>query len=189
MVADFSCTEKPKLSTLSHEEFQDMYGKDSPFLVSKLNSGYDETNVVLGKVWYKESMETNEIIETVWKRSFWITGQLKSFWDDHKKGFHKGKIIRFCPDSYGEIVNNVDMQPDGGFIKPAEYVAVYRNSGLYLDYRNKPISEPQKGFKWLRLPESKMWNEVMKVPCGTFTYDEQQYRQDCDKTSIMGSGI
>ncbi|KAJ2925804.1 hypothetical protein H1R20_g11293, partial [Candolleomyces eurysporus] len=161
---------------------------DSPFLVERLNIGFDETNVVPGKVWYKECVETNEIIETVWKRSFWITGQLNDFWDDHKKGFHKGKIIRFCPDSYGEIIDNVDMQPDGGFIKPAEYVAVYRNTGLYLDYGKKPISEPRKGYYWLWLPKSKMWNEVMKQSAGTFTYDEVQYQQDCSEDSIMGSG-
>ncbi|KAJ2934249.1 hypothetical protein H1R20_g2857, partial [Candolleomyces eurysporus] len=155
---------KPRLGThgpaampeLTYEEFRTMPFVDSPFLVEKLGTGYDETNVVPGKVWYKEDMETNKIIETVWKRSFWITGQLNNFWDDHKKGFHKEKTIRFCPDSYGEIVDNVDMQPEGGFIKPEEYVAVYRNTGLYLDYGKRPISEPRKGYYWLWLPESKM---------------------------------
>ncbi|KAJ2927215.1 hypothetical protein H1R20_g9878, partial [Candolleomyces eurysporus] len=187
---------KPRLGThgpsampeLTYEEFGTMPFVDSPFLVEKLGKGYDETNVVPGKVWYKEDTETNEIVETVWKRSFWITGQLNDFWDDHKKGFHKGKTIRFCPDSYGEIVDNIDMQPECGFIKPAEYVAVYRNTGLYLDYGEKPISEPRKGYYWLWLPESKMWNEVMKQTIGTFTYDEMQYRQDCSEDSIMGSG-
>ncbi|KAJ2927227.1 hypothetical protein H1R20_g9869, partial [Candolleomyces eurysporus] len=115
---------KPKLATLSYDEYQFMPGKDHVFPVERLDTGYNETNIVPGKVWYKECATTNKIIETVWRRSFWITGQLNSFWDDHKKGFHKGKIIQFCLDSYGEIVDNVDMQPDGGFIKPAEYVAM-----------------------------------------------------------------
>ncbi|KAJ2932940.1 hypothetical protein H1R20_g4173, partial [Candolleomyces eurysporus] len=186
---------KPRLGThplsampiLTYKEFRTMPFVDSPFLVERLGTGYDETNVIPGKVWYKENTETNEIIETVWKRSFWITGQLNDFWDDHKKGFHKGKTIWFCPDSYGEIVDNIDMQPEGGFIKPEEYVAVYRNTGLYLDYGKKPISDPRKGYYWLWLPESKMWNEVMKQTIGTFTYDEVQYRQDCSEDSIMGS--
>ncbi|KAJ2927453.1 hypothetical protein H1R20_g9641, partial [Candolleomyces eurysporus] len=196
IVADFGRTEKPRLGThgpaampeLTYEEFETMPFVDSPFLVEKLGMGYDETNVVPGKVWYKENVQTDEVIETVWKRSFWITGQLNDFWDDYKKGHHQGKIIRFCPDAYGEIVDNDDMQPEGGFIKPAEYVAVYRSTGLYLDYGKKPISEPQKGYYWLWLPESKMWNEVMKQTVGTFTYDELQYRQDCSEDSIMGSG-
>ncbi|KAJ2927369.1 hypothetical protein H1R20_g9718, partial [Candolleomyces eurysporus] len=161
---------KPKLAHLTYDEFQDMPFVDDPFLVSKLGRGFDETNVIPGKVWYKECMETGEIIETVWKRSFWITGQLNDFWDDHKKGLHKGKIIRFCLDAYGQVVDNVDMQPDGGFIKPTEYMAVYRNTGLYLDYGEKPISDPRKGYYWLWLPERKMWNE------------------DCSEDSIMGCG-
>ncbi|KAJ2930584.1 hypothetical protein H1R20_g6505, partial [Candolleomyces eurysporus] len=97
---------KPKLAHLTYDEFRTMPFVDTPFLASQLGKGWDEVNVVPGK------------------RSFWITGQLNDFWDDHKKGFHKGKIIRFCPDAFGEVVDNVDMQPDGGFIKPAEYVAV-----------------------------------------------------------------
>ncbi|KAJ2936380.1 hypothetical protein H1R20_g712, partial [Candolleomyces eurysporus] len=184
---------KPKLTsedlpTLSYDEFHVMPFIDSPFLVERLDIGFNKINVVPGKVWYKENVETNEIIETVWKRSFWITGQLNNFWDDHKKGFHKGKTIWFCPDSYGEVVDSIDMQPKGGFIKPEEYMAVYRNTGLYLDYGKKPISEPGKGYYWLWLPESKMWNEVMKQTVGTFMYDEVQYRQDCSEGSIMGSG-
>ncbi|KAJ2935312.1 hypothetical protein H1R20_g1782, partial [Candolleomyces eurysporus] len=55
---------KPRLGThspsampeLTYEEFRTMPFVDSPFLVAKLGMGYDETNVVPGKVWYKENM-------------------------------------------------------------------------------------------------------------------------------------
>ncbi|KAJ2923029.1 hypothetical protein H1R20_g14064, partial [Candolleomyces eurysporus] len=132
-----------KLDILTLHQYQDMYGKcESPFPVKKLNTGYNKTNVVPGLVWRKEHVQMGDIVETVWRRSIWITGKLTSFWDEHAHGNHKGKIIQFCSDGYREIVDNVNNEKRGGFIKLKEYVTIYRKSGLYLDFRDKPISAP-----------------------------------------------
>ncbi|KAJ2924244.1 hypothetical protein H1R20_g12847, partial [Candolleomyces eurysporus] len=144
-LADFGHnTEKIKLDTMSHKDFREMYGThgEPPFLISALEGSMDTSNVIPGLVWRKEHVETGDIVETTWRKSMWITGDLNSFWDDHKHGLHKGKAIWFCPDGYCEVINNVNNHEPGSFSKLKEYVTVYHHTGLYLDFGDKPLTEP-----------------------------------------------
>ncbi|KAJ2928256.1 hypothetical protein H1R20_g8836, partial [Candolleomyces eurysporus] len=182
-------SKKIKLDKILKEDFKCLYGVNGepPFLLSQIMELSNNSNIILGLVWRKEHVETGDVIETCWRKINWITGHLNQFWDDYKRGHHQGKTIRFCPDGYLEIVDNTYGHAPGSFAHPTEYVVVYHKGGLYLDFGKEPLTDPQKGFKWLWLPESKMWIKTMKVLAGTFTYDELQYRQDCAKDSIMGS--
>ncbi|RXW13707.1 hypothetical protein EST38_g12147 [Candolleomyces aberdarensis] len=171
---------KQHLETVEEDELEDLFSQPSP---QRDADGFLSPE---GRIWKVWECGNEKPTEYPWKERIWISGPLKFFWERKDKGDFKGKSIRFNPDGEKEIVDEVEGVLHGGFISQEEYIIVEDDDGLYLHFGDMPRTKPHKGFSWLYLTNTNIWVQKWNTWMGTFTHDEETYRQECAESSIMG---
>ncbi|RXW12267.1 hypothetical protein EST38_g13587 [Candolleomyces aberdarensis] len=170
---------KQRLESIEEDDLEELFTDPSP--PSRDADGF---LTVKGREWRVE-LNGAEIVHR-WKERFWISGNLKFFWEKKDKGEYAGKAIRFNPDGNVEIVDEVEGIHHGGFISQEEYIIVEEEDGLYLHFGDMPRTKPRKGYSWFYMENSGIWIQKWNLWVGTLTYDEEAYQQDAAESSIMG---
>ncbi|RXW15297.1 hypothetical protein EST38_g10556 [Candolleomyces aberdarensis] len=174
-------SKKQCLETIEEDEFEDLFTEPSP---PKRDA--DSFLSPEGRVWSVWECGNEHPTEYLWEERIWISGPLKYFWERKLKGEFAGKSIRFNPDGKKAIVDEVEGIFQGGFISPKGYITVEEEGGLHLHFGDKPRTKPQKGYSWFYMPNLQIWIQKWNLWTGTFTYNEEAYRQECAESSIMG---
>jgi hypothetical protein len=101
--------------------------------------------------------------------------------DQHAQGEGVGLIFKPC--GHFDVIKS-----DQKWFLPFGYCLVDQGYGLEAHWGDCPRVEPGKKYRWVMDPNN-MWQRVWKTWEGSFSYTDMDYRQECDKTSILGRSV